>query len=479
MSFPPRLPHRRPVARRDALFGLGAGLGALAFTSLLGRDGRAAGPAGDPAAGPLAPKPAHHAAKAKRCIFLYMEGGPSHIDTFDPKPKLTELDGQEFRQAGKLLSGMSSGKRRYVGSPYSFRRHGQSGLWMCDRFEHLAGVADELCVYRGCHAESVNHPTANLHMNTGNRFGGDPAVGAWATYGLGSENENLPGFVILPDVYYPQAGSANWSNGFLPAHYQGTALRAQGSPILDLHPPAHMTAASERRSLDLLATLERNHAADHPQHGALAARMHNYELAFRMQAEVPDLLDVGSEPEHVRRLYGIGEGPDDGFARRCLLARRLVERGVRFVQAYAVGWDSHDDLERAHGARIRAVDRPVAGLIRDLKQRDLLKDTLVVLCGEFGRSPDNSTGRGRVGRDHNADAMTVLLAGGGVPAGTAVGATDELGAKAVETVHPIRDLHVTLLHLLGLDDNKLTYFHGGRYKQLSQTGGRVIGELIA
>jgi hypothetical protein len=467
------------LSRRQMLYGLGSTLGTVAFNALLRAEEKSVAQR-RAEADPLSPKPPHHAARAKRCIFLYMAGGPSHLDTFDPKAKLTELDGSEFQQQGKLLSAMASGQRRYVGSPFGFRQRGESGLWMCDRFEHLADVADELCVYRGCQAESINHPTANLHMNTGSRFGGDPAIGSWVGYGLGTENENLPSFVALPDVYYPQGGSANWSNGFLPAHYQGTPLRPQGSPVLDLQRPAHLTRDMERQNLDLLGKLEQQHRERHPHHAVLAARMHSYELAFRMQTVVPELVNLDAEPRHVLEMYGIGrQGFDDGFARRCLLARRMIEQGVRFVQVYSVGWDSHDDLEGAHGARIATVDRPLAGLLKDLRSRGLLDETLIVWCGEFGRSPDNSVKRGRVGRDHNATAMSVLLAGGGVKAGHAIGATDEIGQQAVEVVHPIKDLHVTLLHLLGLNDNKLTYFHGGRFKQLSQTGGEVIREVLA
>ncbi len=460
------------ISRRSLLYGLGTTLGTVAFNAMLAAED-------DSSQDPLAAKPPHHPAKAKRCIFLYMAGGPSHIDTFDPKPELTRKDGQEFQQSGKLLSAMASGNRRYVGSPFKFQQAGESGLWMCDRFQHLADVADELCVYRGGQAQSVNHPTANLHMNTGNRFGGDPAIGSWVSYGLGTENQNLPSFVVLPDLYFPQAGAANWSNGFLPAHYQGTPFRASGSPILDLHPPQHMTREMERHNLDLLSEIEAEHRRQHPNNATLAARMHNYELAFKMQTQIPDLLDLGGEPAHIQKLYGIGSAKTDGFGKRLLLARRLIEKGVRFVQAFSVGWDSHDDLVTAHGNRIAAVDQPITGLIKDLKQRDLLKDTLIVWCGEFGRSPDNSVKRGRVGRDHNATAMSIWFAGGGVKAGHAIGATDEIGLSATEVVHPIKDIHTTLLHLLGLNDNKLTYFHGGRYKQLSQTGGEVIHEIIA
>jgi uncharacterized protein (DUF1501 family) len=280
-------------------------------------------------------------------------------------------------------------------------------------------------------------------------------------------------------VSLPQGGAANWGNGFLPAHYQGTTFRAKGSPILDLSPRPEITRDHQRANLDLLAELNRRHSAERPENTALAARMESYELAFRMQAEVPGLLDLSKESAQTQSMYGIGEDPTDAFGRRCLLARRLVQQGVRFVQLYCGTWDSHDAIERAHGALVKQVDKPIAGLIADLKRTGLLDTTLVVWCGEFGRSPDNGVRMGTAfGRDHNPKAMTVMMAGGGVKAGI-VGATDEIGAEAVDCVHHVRDLHVTLLHLLGLDDNKLTYFHGGRFKQLSQFGGSVIKELLA
>jgi len=465
------MPFHQPN-RREFLYGLGATLGTAALNSMLRADETAGKDV-------LAAKPGHHRPRAKSCIFLFMEGGPSHLDTFDPKPKLDRLHMQEFRRKDKFASAMASGKRYYVKSPFQFRRAGESGLPMNTLFENLANVADDLCVYRGCVAESINHPTACFHMNTGNRFGGDPAVGSWVTYGLGTMNRDLPGFVVLPEVYFPQGGSANWSNGFLPAHYQGTTLRPKGAPILDLRPPQGVTRDMQRANLDFLSKLERLHQDRHPQHRELPARLHSYELAYRMQAEVPELLDINGETTATLSMYGIGQKPTDAFGRKCLLARRLVEKGVRFVQVYASGWDSHDYIAKAHAARIRTVDRPIAGLITDLKQRGLLDETLVVWGGEFGRSPDNGIRDGKkVGRDHNAKAMNILFAGGGVRNGHAVGATDDIGGKAVEAVHPIKDLHVTLLHLLGLNDNKLTYFHGGRFKQLSQTGGEVIEELI-
>lgn len=429
-------------------------------------------------ASPLAPKPPMHGTKAKACIMLFMEGGPGHMDTFDPKPKLTELHKTE----SKLTAGLETGFKFFVGSPFGFRKVGQSGIEMCDQWQHMADpeVADELCNYRGCQAESLNHPEALFHMNTGSRLGGDPALGAWTTYGLGSSNQNLPGYVVMTELAMPQGGSRNWSNGFLPAHYQGTRLRPTGSPILDLHSPSHKSRAHLRRTLDGLAFLNERHAAKHPQDRALEARMENYELAYRMQTEVPGVMDLKGESEATQESYGLNNKETAAFGRQCLLARRLVEQGVRFVQIFSGGWDSHDYLERGHSSRIRSVDQPMAALIKDLKQRGMLEDTLVVWTGEFGRTPDNNKRGGvySLGRGHNVDAMTMLMAGGGVKKGSIVGATDELGATAVDVAHPIRDFHVTLMHLMGLNDNKLTYFHAGRYKQLSQFGGQVISELL-
>jgi len=458
--------------RREFLYGLGSSLGAVALTDLLSRESTAAN-------SPLAPKKSMLPAKAKACIMLFMEGGPSQVDTFDPKPKLNHLHLTE----SKRTAGLATGKRFYVGSPFKSRPVGNAGIHMCDQFVHLAdpAVADELCIYRGCQAESLNHPEALYHMNTGSRLGGDPALGAWATYGLGSVNQNLPGYIVMTELAMPQGGAGNWSNGFLPAHYQATRLRSSGSPLLDLKPQIHKTRAHQRRSLDALARLNQRHAQRHPQHQQLQARMESYELAFRMQAEVPGVVDLGQEPQHVQRSYGLDNPETAAFGKQCLMARRLVEKGVRFVQVFSGGWDSHDYLQRGHSARIKSVDQPIAALIKDLKTRGLLHETLVIWTGEFGRTPDNNHRGGvtSLGRGHNIDAMNMFLAGGGVKRGSVVGATDEMGATAVEVAHPIRDVHVTLLRLLGLDDNKLTYFHGGRFKQLSQFGGEVIPELLA
>ncbi len=314
---------------------------------------------------------------------------------------------------------MSSGERYFVKSPFDFIKAGKCGADVSAEWQHLKERVDDMCFYRGGQVESVNHPTACYHVNTGNSFGGDPAVGAWVTYGLGSLNDNLPGFVVLPRTSYPAVGASNWSNGFLPADHQGTPLRPEGCPILDLHAPTGMTRKDQRNNLDLLAKLNGKHFKARPQQGELDARMSSYELAYRMQMEVPGILDMKGETEKTREAYGIDDAKTDSFGHKCLLARRLIEKGVRFVQAYAGNWDSHDYIARAHGSLIRSVDKPIAALLGDLKERGLLEDTLVVFCGEFGRTPDNGIRGGGTsyGRDHNAKAMTMWFAGGGTKAG--------------------------------------------------------------
>ena len=459
------------TSRREFLYGLGATLGSVALTDLLAKDEINLSPTATRS--PVLP------ARAKACIMLFMEGGPGHMDTFDPKPTLTRLHKKE----SKLTAGLETGFKFYVGSPFEFRKVGQAGIEMCDQWVHLADseVADELCNYRGCQAESLNHPEALFQMNTGSRLGGDPAIGSWVNYGLGTFNQNLPGYVVMTELAMPQGGAGNWTNGFLPAFYRGTRLRPEGSPILDLKSQPYKTRTHQQRALHELAFLNGRHADLHPEHPELQARMESYELAYRMQAEVPDVMDLSREPQFIHDMYGLNNRETASFGRQCLLARKLVESGVRFVQIFSGGWDSHDFLERGHSARIKSVDQPMAALIKDLKSRGMLDETLVIWTGEFGRTPDNNKRGGvySLGRGHNADAMTMLLAGGGVKKGAIVGATNEVGAEAVDVAHPVRDLHVTLLHLLGLDDNKLTYFHAGRYKQLSQFGGKVISELLA
>jgi len=407
----------RPIStassRREFLYGLGASLGSVALSDMLAAESTAK-------VGPLAVKKPMHDAKAKNVIMLFMEGGPSQVDTFDPKPMLTKLHKQE----SKSTAGLATGFRFYVGSPFGSRQVGNAGLDMSDQWVHMADpeVADELCNYRGCQAESLNHPEALFHMNTGSRLGGDPAVGSWINYGLGSVNQNLPGYVVMTELALPQGGSRNWSNGFLPAHYQGTRLRPEGSPILDLESQSFKGREHQRRALDELAALNHKHAADHPQHEALTARMENYELAYRMQMEVPGVIDIDKEPEHIKELYGLDNKETETFGKQCLMARRLVEKGVRFVQIFSGGWDSHDYLERGHSSRIQSVDKGMAGLIKDLKRRGMLEDTLVIWCGEFGRTPDNNKRGGvySLGRGHNVDAMTMLFAGGGVKKGSII-----------------------------------------------------------
>ena len=462
-------------SRRKALLGLGATLGSVALTSMLDADENES----QPERPSLRPKKPMHPPKAKRVIMLFMEGGPGQMDTFDPKPELTRLHKSESH----LKVGQEKGFKFFVGSPFRFRKVSETGVEMSEPWQHMSDpyVADELCNFRGCQAESLNHPEALFHMNTGSRLGGDPALGSWTTYGLGTVNQNLPGYVVMTELALPQGGATNWSNGFLPPHFQGTRLRPNGSPILDLTPPDYKTSKHQRRALDELARLNQMHLENMPvQDERMQARIDGYELAYRMQAEVPGVIDLSRESPQTHAMYGLDEMETREFGRQCLMARRMLESGVRFVQIFSGGWDSHDYLERGHTARIKSVDKPMAALLRDLKQRGLLEETLVIWTGEFGRTADNNKRGGvySIGRGHNNQAMTMLMAGGGVKPGV-VGATDDFGAEAVECVHPIRDLHVTLLHLLGLDDNKLTYFHGGRFKQLSQFGGQVIEEIVA
>ena len=462
-------------SRRKALLGLGATLGSVALTSMLDADENRP----QTESPSLRPKKPMLPPKAKRVIMLFMEGGPGQMDTFDPKPELTRLHKSESH----LKVGQEKGFKFFVGSPFRFRKVSETGVEMSEPWQHMSDpyVADELCNFRGCQAESLNHPEALFHMNTGSRLGGDPALGSWTTYGLGTVNQNLPGYVVMTELALPQGGATNWSNGFLPPHFQGTRLRPNGSPILDLTPPGYKTSKHQRRALDELARLNQMHLENMPvQDERMQARIDGYELAYRMQAEVPGVIDLSQESPQTHAMYGLDQTETREFGRQCLMARRMLESGVRFVQIFSGGWDSHDYLERGHTARIKSVDKPMAALLRDLKQRGLLEETLVIWTGEFGRTADNNKRGGvySIGRGHNNRAMTMLMAGGGVKPGV-VGATDDFGAEAVECAHPIRDLHVTLLHLLGLDDNKLTYFHGGRFKQLSQFGGQVIEEIIA
>jgi len=465
------------IDRRRFLASTGAGFGTLALSWLLSRDGFArSGESG-------APLP-HFAPRAKHVIFLFMYGGPSHIDLFDPKPELDRWHGKKipvFNKDDAFMAGKT--KPTAMRSPFTFRKHGEAGIDICDQFPHLAKHADKLCVIRSMHCESNNHGPALLQMQTGSLLAGHPSMGAWTTYGLGSESDDLPGFVVMMDYQGgPVNGALNWTNGFLPASYQGVPFRTEGQPIAYVTPPAHLAGARQRAQLDLLAKWNGGHAAANPLDDALASRVAQYELAYRMQARAPEAVDLASEPKFLRDAYGIDEKPTQHFGRNCLLARRLVERGVRFVEIFSGGnegpraWDAHDDLEKNHRLHCAETDRPIAALLDDLESRGLLDETLVVWGGEFGRTP---TVEGGKGRDHHARGFTMWLAGGGIQRGKTYGTTDEFGYHAVENPVSIPDLHATILHLLGLDHERLTFRFQSRDFRLTDVRGDVLTDLIS
>ncbi|MFM7805222.1 MAG: DUF1501 domain-containing protein [Verrucomicrobiota bacterium] len=461
--------------RREFLWQAGAGFTGTALAGLMALDaGRAQAASvskASPDANPLKPKRPHHRAKAKSVIFLFMYGGPSHIDTFDHKPKLNALDGKTiavktFGRGGKRNEG------RVVGTKWGFKPYGQCGKWVSDLFPHIGGCVDDIAFLHSLTADSPIHGSAMLQMNTGKILSGSPCLGSWVNYGLGTVSENLPGFAVMLDpIGGPISGAKNWASGYMPATYQGTVLRSAGDPILDLQRPAGMGAGTQRRVLDALREFNADHAALHPENSNLAARIASYELAFNMQRHAPEAVDLARESEATRRLYGLDDPRTEEFGRRCLLARRLVERGVRFVQLYAGGahnddnWDAHTDIEKNHNFHAGRTDKPIAGLIQDLKQRCLLEETLIVWGGEFGRQPTAEYEKG-TGRDHNAYGFTMWMAGGGVKGGVSHGQTDDIGANAVEHPLHVKDLHATILHLMGLDPNHLSFFHGGLDQKL-------------
>jgi len=464
------------LTRREALWDMGGGFAGVALAGLLADDARAAD-------GPLAPKPPHFPSKVKSCIFLMMNGGPSQVDTFDPKPALARFAGSDIPADKKFIN---SGGRRVGHLTPAFRPFhpgGGSGLPVSDYFPHVRRHADKLAVVRSCHTDSHAHGSALVMMNTGKTFIGRPSLGSWAVYGLGTVNQNLPGYVVLMDNRGgPISGQPNWASGFMSAAYSGTMFRPAGDPILDLRGP-HGPAA-QRNQLDLLAELNHQHLDARPGGRELAARAASYELAFRMQAAAPEAVDLTREAARTLDSYGVGRAPTDEFGRNCLIARRLVERGVRFVQLYSGGghledtWDAHASVERNHGQHGAEVDQPIAALLTDLEGRGMLDSTLVVWGGEFGRMPF-SEGRNEPGRNHNPYGFSMWLAGGGVKGGTAYGATDELGFEAVENKVHVHDLHATILHLMGLDHEKLTYFHQGRAERLTDVYGTVVRGILA
>ncbi|MGE0759581.1 MAG: DUF1501 domain-containing protein [Pirellulaceae bacterium] len=478
---------RLRLDRRQMLNSLGGAFGTLALRALWAKSAAAGEIAptvnAERLRDPLAVQAPHFAPRAKAVIFLFMYGGPSHVDLFDPKPALTRYAGQPipvFRQEDVFRKGS---RNIALPSPFRFTRHGQSGIEMAETYPHLAQLADELCVIRSMHADSNNHGPALFQMQSGSLLSGRPSIGSWAAYGLGTENENLPGFLVMMDHQgAPVNGAMNWSNGFMPAAYQGVPLRTAGDPIAYLRPPQGVTPQQQRARLDLLARWNERHRAGKANEAALSARIASYELAYRMQSHASEAVDLASEPAFIQRQYGLDNPVTAHFGRNCLLARRLVERGVRFVQVYSGGnegpraWDAHDDIRKNHELHCQETDLPIASLLRDLKGRGLLDSTLVLWGGEFGRTPFAEDGKGR---DHHAQAFTMWLAGGGIRGGTVYGETDEFGYHVARDPVTIPDLHATCLHLLGLDHTRLTYPHLGREYRLTDVSGKVLHSLLA
>jgi hypothetical protein len=472
-----KLRHHWPVtSRREFFTSAGSGLAGIALANLLAGDGALA--AATAKADPLAPKSGHHAPKAKSVIWLFMEGGPSHIDTFDPKPKLAEMHGSPMPESfGRPITAMGTAGNTLMASQRKFAQHGQSGLWVSDWYPSVARHADDLAVLRSCWANGLNHVGSVCQMNTGDILAGRPAMGAWTTYGLGSANRNLPTFVILTDDREVLGGPKNWSAGFLPATYQGTQFRTGDSPILHLRSPEGVASDRQRSKLDYLRELNERWGANKAEDTELEARIASYELAYKMQSTAPEAVDLSQESEATKKLYGLDQPETEAYGRNCLLARRLVERGVRFVELYCgsgSGWDAHANIEANHSKWCRASDKPIAGLLTDLKQRGLLDETLLVWGGEFGRTPFNEKGDGR---DHNPWGFTMWFAGGGVKGGRTVGSTDEIGLRAVDRPAHVHDIHASILWLLGLDHVKLTYMHNGRAERPTIVGGEIIPQL--
>lgn len=464
--------------RRDMLLNGGAGFGAVALAGMMNQ-AEAGSPAASPS--PLSAKLAHRPAQAKSVIFLFMEGGPSHMDTFDPKPLLQRLQGKPIPDSfERVITAMGEFDSPVLASRRKWKQHGQSGLWVSDWLPHIAQHADDLAVIRSCWTNGINHSGGVCQMNTGSQFAGRPSLGSWVTYGLGTENENLPAYVVMKDNKSGVTnGARNWSTGFMPAVYQGTALQVDGTPLPNLSTPEHIGAKQQRMQLDLLGKLNRQHAESRQANSDLEARIRSYELAFQMQTHAPEAVDLSQETPETQQLYGLKDKATAAYGRNCLLARRLVERGVRFVQCYhgaGSKWDSHSAIEKNHSNMCRQMDLPVAGLLTDLKQRGLLDETLVVWGGEFGRTPMSEKGNGR---DHNPTGFTMWMAGGGVRSGYAYGTTDEVGLHAVEDRLHVHDLHSTILHMMGLDHKKLVYLHKGRPERIDQNEGHAYTQIAA
>ncbi len=459
------------------------GLGGLALQSLLVSETRAATVA---AGGPLGPKPPHLPAKAKHCIFLFMEGGVSQVDTFDYKPALQTYAGQRMPMPANAIGSIASNLQaphKVIPSPFQFKQYGQSGRWMCNLFPHLSECVDDLAFLYGVRLENSNHPPGVFQVMTGNMLPGSASMGAWISYGLGTENQDLPGYLVLADGPPAVGGAAIWGSGYLPAVYQGTLFRTTSTPIIDLKPRPGMTLSQQRQELDMLRWVNEQYASGRQDTSELDARINSYEVAFRMQVEAPKLMDLSGESETTRKLYGLDDPITEKFGRQCLLARRMVERGVRFVMTLhgkAKPWDDHSDIKSKLPLHCMEVDKPVHGLLADLKGRGLLDETLVIWATEMGRLPyDSDMVTTTPGRNHNNLAMAMWIAGGNTKGGSSYGRTDEFGLQGIgEPPLLMRDVHATMLRLLGLDQDRLTYLHAGRFKKLTDIGGRVIEDVI-
>lgn len=479
---------KRFRSRRDFLFESCGGISGLGLAYLLNQDGLlgATGSAcasASPVQNPLAPKKPHFEPRARAVISLFMSGGVSHLDTFDPKPALAKYAGQPLEGKGEVIVRQGN-PGPLMPSPFTFKKYGQSGMDVSEIFPRLATKVDELAMLRSVHGQSNDHVQAHYELGTGMIRMGFPSVGSWVSYGLGSENQNLPAFVVIYDAHGgPFGGPANWSAGFMPAAYQGTVFKASGVPIIDLKPPDSVTPEQQRARLGLLGRLNEMDAAKYPGNTELTARIASYELAYRMQGCAPEAVDVSMESAAVKKLYGLDDPKTELFGKQCLMARRLVERGVRFVQLYHGGlgiqnvdtWDAHENVEDNHRRHAYEVDQPITGLLTDLKAAGLLDSTLVVWHGEFGRMPISQRG---LGRDHNPGTMSMWMAGAKIQGGQVIGSSDEFGYKAEEQPIAVHDLHATMLHLLGMDHTKLTYRFNGRDMRLTDVYGNLIPQIV-
>ncbi len=472
----PHIPAFR--SRRDFLRLAGGGFGALAFAALAAAEDGGNKPRRSQ--DPFAPKEPQFPAKAKSVIFLFMEGGPSHVDLFDHKPELTKRAGQKLPASfGRVITPMGTGGNTLLADKRKWAKHGRSGLEISDWLPHTAECADDLCILRACWADGLNHVGSVCQMNTGSLLAGRPSLGSWALYGLGTINQSLPGFVVMADSGEVTGGPRNWGTGYMPATYQGTYFRGGSNPVLDLATPPEVGDERQKEKLGLIAKLNDIHRRSRTDDSQLDARQRAYELAFRMQAAAPEAVDISKEDEKTRELYGLNKKETAEFGHRCLLARRLVERGVRFVQVYCGAgsqWDAHSHIEENHTKMCRRADQPTAALLTDLKRRGLLDSTLVIWGGEFGRTPMSE---GSDGRDHNPYGFSMVLAGGGVKGGFAHGTTDEFGLRGVDGKVHVHDFHATILHLLGFDHEKLTFRHNGRDERLTDVYGTVVKDILA